>query len=279
MNYSNMTTEKLESLLTTLEEKINGYVGMSFMSPRSDLVSYEIDSFDSDSILINANHFFDGLIRDYTVNILGGVYDDVEYNHYNGDGDCVDGGHMSFDRLPKIIRNAVLEIYALYKEIEKINSILDARAEEEEEEDSEEDAEEDAGVNTMKIEKFNKYDHTAKDNKYCVVLSNFEEFKQFSKGGNNAEIIKFIETHRKDSGLWLWGSFPVVFTFVKGEKEAREFVKRAIDEVNDIVYTTYQLYAKENNYKGVYEVLSGEADGYAKISYSDQGYLIDSIEV
>ena len=130
----------------------------------------------------------------------------------------------------------------------------------------------------MKIEKFKKYDHTAKDNNYCVVLSNFEEFKCFSKG-ETAELVEFFETHRKELGFWLWGSFPVVFTFVKGEKEAREFVKRAIDEINDIEYTTIQLYAKENGYKGAYEVLSGKADGYARISYSDQGYLIDSIEV
>lgn len=130
----------------------------------------------------------------------------------------------------------------------------------------------------MKIEKFKKYDHTAEDNNYCVVLSNFEEFKRFSKG-ETAELVEFVKTHRKELGFWLWESFPVVFTFVKGEKEAREFVKRAIDEINDIEYTTIQLYAKENGYKGAYEVLSGEADGYARISYSDQGYLIDSIEV
>ena len=128
MNYYNMTTEKLESLLATIEEKINGYVGMSFASPRSEYVTYEIDSVDSDEVLITANHYFNGLIRDYTVNILGGVYDDVEYSRYVDNGDLIDGGYMSFDRLPKIIRNAVLEIYALYKEIEKINNILDARS-------------------------------------------------------------------------------------------------------------------------------------------------------
>ena len=130
----------------------------------------------------------------------------------------------------------------------------------------------------MKIEKFKKYDHTAEDNNYCVVLSNFEEFKRFSKG-ETAELVEIVKTHRKELGFWLWERFTVVFTFVKGEKEAREFVKKAIDEINDIEYTTIHLYAKENGYKGAYEVLSGEADGYARISYSDQGYLIDSIEV
>ena len=137
MNYSDMTTEKLETLKSAIEEKINAYIGMSFASPRSELVTYEIDSVDSDEILINANHFFDGLIRDYTVTIFGGIDDDVEYNRYNADEDIVDGGYMSFDRLPKTVRNAVLEIYALYKEIETINNILNTRAEEEEEKEEE----------------------------------------------------------------------------------------------------------------------------------------------
>ena len=52
MNYSVMTTEQLETLKAFLEEKLDGYVCLSFMSNRSELVSYEIDSFDSDSIMI-----------------------------------------------------------------------------------------------------------------------------------------------------------------------------------------------------------------------------------
>ena len=128
MNYFEMTTEQLESLKPSLKEKLDTYVGMSFASPRSEYVTYEIDSVDSDEVLITANHYFNGLIRDYTVTINGGVYDDVEYSRYVDNGDLIDGGYMSFDRLPKIIRNAVLEIYALYKEIEKINNILDARS-------------------------------------------------------------------------------------------------------------------------------------------------------
>lgn len=135
MNYSVMTTEKLESLRDSLEEKINEYVGMSFMSSRSELVSYEIDSVDSEEIFITANHYFKGVIRDYTVDIVGGVQDDVDYNHYNEDGYLVGYGYMSFDRLPKDVRNAVLEIYALYIELGKIDNILDTRAEEEEEEE------------------------------------------------------------------------------------------------------------------------------------------------
>lgn len=134
MNYFEMTTEKLETLKSCLEEQINNYVGMPFPSLRSDLVTYEIDSIDPDEVLITVNHYFNGLIRDYTVSINGGVDDDVEYNRYNADEEIVDGGYMSFDRLPKIIRNAVLEIYALYKEFETINNILDTRAEEEPEE-------------------------------------------------------------------------------------------------------------------------------------------------
>ena len=134
MNYSVMTTEQLETLQASIEEKLNKYVGMSFMSSRSELVSYEIASVDSEEIFINANHYFKGIIRDYTVDIVGGVQDDVDYNHYNEDGYLVDGGYMSFNRLPKDVRNAVLEIYTLYIELGKIDNILDTRSEEEEEE-------------------------------------------------------------------------------------------------------------------------------------------------
>lgn len=173
MNYSNMTTEKLESLLTALEVKLDCYVGMSFMSPRSDSVSYEIDSVDSDEVLINANHFFNGLIRDYTVTIDGGVYDDVEYNRYNADEEIVDGGYMSFDRLPKIIRNAVLEIYALYREIGKINNILDARAEKESKEESKR---EDKEAHFMKrFEIYNAYIFN-RDFRYVANALEFEGF-------------------------------------------------------------------------------------------------------
>ena len=138
MNYYEMPTEQLETLKSSIEEQINDYVGMSFPSLRSDLVTYEIDSIDSDYIMIAANHFFDGIIRDYTVSIFGGVEDDVEYNRYNADYEIIDGGYMSFDRLPKLVRNAVLEIYALYKEFETIDNILDSRSEEEAEEEAEE---------------------------------------------------------------------------------------------------------------------------------------------
>ena len=148
MEYSVMTTEKLLALQSAFEDQISEYVSMSFQSPRSDLVSYEIDSIDSDEIVITANHYFNGLIRDYTVTISDSVDDDVEYNHYNADEEIVDGGYMSFDRLPKAIREAVCEIYALYKKLSEINNILDTRLdthdyEEEEEEATEEEEEED----------------------------------------------------------------------------------------------------------------------------------------
>lgn len=129
MKYYEMTTEQLETLKSDIEEKLDGYIGMTFPSTRSEYVTYEIDSIDSDEILINANHYFNGLIRDYIVNIGGGVQDDVEYSKYVDNGDLIDGGYMSFDCLPKIVRNVVLEIYALYKELEKIDNILDTRAE------------------------------------------------------------------------------------------------------------------------------------------------------
>ena len=151
MNYSVMTTEQLETLKSFIEEKLDGYVCLSFMSNRSELVSYEIDSFDSDSIMITANHYFDGLIRDYTVNILGGIDDDVEYNRYNADDEVVDGGYMSFDRLQKNVRQAVCEIYSLCQTLEQINNILDTRSEEDAE-DAEEDAEEDVKEEDVKEE-------------------------------------------------------------------------------------------------------------------------------
>ena len=162
MNYSAMTTEKLLALQSTFEEQINAYVGMSFASARSELVTYEIDSVDYNEILITANHYFDGLIRDYTIKIFGGVGGDVEYNRYNADEEITDGGYMSFDRLPKIIRNAILEIYALHKKLEEINNILETRLDthdyEEEEEETEEKTKEDKGAHTMnRIDAYNAY--------------------------------------------------------------------------------------------------------------------------
>lgn len=155
MNYYEMTTEQLESLKSSIEEKLSDYIGMAFPSTRSEYVTYEIDSADPDEVLITANHDLDGLIRDYTVAIEDyGVNDDVEYNRYNADEEIVDGGYMSFDRLPKVIRNAVIEIYELYKELETINNILDARAEEE----TEESKEVNTGVHTMnRTDAYNAY--------------------------------------------------------------------------------------------------------------------------
>ena len=132
MNYYEMTTEKLETLKSDIEEQINDYVGMSFPSLRSDLVTYEIGSIDPDEVLITVNHCFDGVIRDYTVTINGGVEDDVEYNRYNSDDEVIDGGYVSFKRLQKDVRNAVVDIYELYRNLETIDNILDARSEEEE---------------------------------------------------------------------------------------------------------------------------------------------------
>lgn len=62
MSYYEMTTENLETLKSDIERKLDTYVGMSFASPRSEFVTYEIDSIDPDEILINANHYFNGLI-------------------------------------------------------------------------------------------------------------------------------------------------------------------------------------------------------------------------
>ena len=159
MNYFDMTTEKLETLKSSIEEKLDTYVGMSFASSRSEYVSYEIDSVDTDEILINANHDLDGLIRDYTVTISGGVNDDVEYNRYNADEEIVDGGYMSFDRLQKDVRYAVIEIYELYKDLETIDNILNTRAEEEEEEEPEEEKETEGEVDNLQKTML-KYNHS-----------------------------------------------------------------------------------------------------------------------
>lgn len=141
MNYFEMTTERLETLRSGIEEQINEYVGMTVASTRSEFVTYEIDSVDTDEILINANHYFNGRIRDYIVNIEGDIDDDVEYSKYTDNGDLIDGGYMPFHRLPKTIRNAVISIYELYRDLETIDNILDARAEEEEEEEKDTEGE------------------------------------------------------------------------------------------------------------------------------------------
>ena len=195
MDYAVMTTKKLLALQSTFEDQINEFVGMSFMSSRSDSVSYEIDSVDSDEVLITVNHFFNGLIRDYTVKIFGSIDDDVEYNRYNADEEIIDGGYMSFDRLQKDVRNAVIEIYTLYKNLEEINNILDTRLdthdyeEEPEEEKPEEKPEEkteekteekpeekDNGAYTMnRIDVYNAY-AVNRDFRYIANALNFRGF-------------------------------------------------------------------------------------------------------
>ena len=183
MNYSDLTTEKLESLKSSIEERLDTYVGMSFASPRSEFVTYEIDSVASDEVVITANHFFDGLLRDYTVTIDRGVDDDVEYNLYNTDEEIVDGGYMSFDRLPKDVRNAVCEISSLYKEIEKLDNILNTRAEESEEDAEEEKFEELESLYSNIEEKFEDLESL-----YSAIEEKFEGLKNsFSILKNRAE--------------------------------------------------------------------------------------------
>lgn len=190
MSYYEMTTEQLENLKSAIEEKLDTYVGMSFASPRSEYVTYEIDFIDSDEILINANHCYNGLIRDYTVDILDGVNDDVEYNLYNAEEEIVDGGYMSFDRLPKIIRNAVLEIYALYKELEKLDNILDTRAEEEEEE-PEEDKEVHYIANVLGFDGFDYDDAKAKLENDDSILGTHAEEEEEEEEVTKEKTLKF----------------------------------------------------------------------------------------
>lgn len=191
MNYSDMTTEKLETLKATVEEKLDSYIGMSFASTRSEFVTYEIDSVYYDEVLIAANHDSNGLIRGYTVTIDDGdVDDDVEYNRYNTDEEIVDGGYMSFDRLPKDVRNAILEISSLYKDLETINNILDARTEEEPEEvteEEEETKEEPEDVSITDVLGFSGFDYDdvkaklENDPELGDLLGQFEEPKEEPK--------------------------------------------------------------------------------------------------
>lgn len=276
MNYSVMTTKKLLALQSTFEEQINEYVGMSFASLRSELVTYEIDSVDSDEVLINANHFFDGLIRDYTVKIFGGVDDDVEYNRYNADEEITDGGYMSFDRLPKDVRNAVLEVYALYKKLEEINSILDNRLdthdyEEEEEveteEKTEEKTEENTGVHTMnRFEAYNAYS-VNRDFRYIANALGFAGFEYNhedddfrTKLENDSELDDLLEQLEDiESSQFLTYTYTKVKFYERHEYDILSYLK------------TYG-YDDSDNLQSIEDIICSRVIAYVTGVISEYGY-------
>lgn len=128
----------------------------------------------------------------------------------------------------------------------------------------------------MKIEQLKNYLENAYEDQFCFVFESFEDFKK-SFENNFPQLESFRETHKKYSYS---DNFPYVFKFITNDEQAREFVRKAI-EAGEQNYTTIQQYAEENGYKGAYEILSGQADGYARFDYADYelGYLIDMCEV
>lgn len=128
----------------------------------------------------------------------------------------------------------------------------------------------------MKIEKLKNYLENAYEDQFCFVFESFEDYKK-SLESNFPQLESFCKTHKKYS---YFDNFPYVFKFITNDEQAREFVKKAI-EAGEQNYITIQQYAEENGYKGAYEVLSGQADGYARFDYADYGlgYLIDMCEV
>ena len=269
MNYYEMTTEQLETLKSDIEEKLNDYVGMSFASPRSEYVTYEVDSVDSDEILINANHDLDGLIRDYTVDILGGVNDDVEYNRYNADEEIVDGGYMSFDRLPKILRNAILEIYALYKELETINNILDARAEEEPEEEPEEEKDTEGEVdNLQKTMLRHNHSINKQDTKGVHTMDRIDAYNAYVVNRDFRYIANALGFHG-----FAYDNEDADF---KAKLENDEELSDLLDQFEDIESSQFLMYSY--NTTDFYQKHEHDIISYLKIYGYDDDYYVRSIE-
>lgn len=126
----------------------------------------------------------------------------------------------------------------------------------------------------MKIEKLSNYIDNA-DKPYCLVLSSYDDLKRLHNQ-DYSDIIDFINAHKKTMNIWAY--LPIVYEFVHNEEEARKLVKYCIEE-GDEDYKSIEEYAQEDGYKDAYEVLSGQADGYARFEWSKQGYLIDMVEV
>lgn len=119
-----------------------------------------------------------------------------------------------------------------------------------------------------KIEKLSKYVDWAEPEDEAVVFDTFGEFISQVKDG---EIFKEYFKDERDAPC-----APCVLKFVHNEEEAREFVKKAI-EAGDEDFITVQQYADKDHYDGgAYGVLTGEYDGFARFSFTKQGYLLDN---
>lgn len=129
----------------------------------------------------------------------------------------------------------------------------------------------------MKIEKLSKYFKYALDYQCCLVFESWEDYVSYMKHGR--ESVEVLTNFFKNNLDYPHNEYmPNILTFVKNGKEAREFVEKSIHEIYDPDYTSIQRYAEENGYKGAYEVLSGQADGWARFMWSKTGCLIDIIE-
>ena len=268
MNYSVMTTEQLETLKAFLEEKLDGYVCLSFMSNRSELVSYEIDSFDSDSIMITANHYFDGLIREYIVDISEGVNDDVEYNHYNSDEEITDGGYMSFDRLQKNVRQAVCEIYSLCQALEQINNILDTRSEEDAEDAEEEDAEEDVKEEDVKEEDVKEKGVKEKEDKGVHTMNRIDAYNAYTVNRD----FRYIANALGFSGF---DYDDADFDF-KAKLENDDKLSDLLEQLEDVESSQLLIYSR--NATDFYQKHEYDIISYLKTYGYDDDYHIRSIE-
>ena len=288
MNYYEMTTEQLETLKSSIEEKIDAYIGMSFASSRSEYVTYEIDSVDTDEILINANHDYKGLIRDYTVTIDGGVDDDVEYNIYNAYEEIADGGYMSFHRLPKDVQNAIIEIYEFYKDLETIDNILDSRSEEEEEEEEEEkDTEGEVDnlqktmleynhsinkqstkeVNTMnRIEAYNAYT-VDRDFRY---IANALDFNGFDYDNEDADFKAKLEQDEKLGELLEQFEDIESSQFLMYSQNTTDFYQK--HEYDILSYLKTYGYDDNDNLQPLEEIMSSRVTAYVTGVLSEYGY-------
>lgn len=130
----------------------------------------------------------------------------------------------------------------------------------------------------MKIEKLSNHTKYAQDYQRCLVFENWEDYVSYMN--HEQESVKMLIDFFAENRSYPRNEyFPNVLTFVKNGKQAREFVEKSIYELYDPDYISVQQYAKENGYRDAYEVLSGEADGFARFMWSKTGCLIDTIEV
>lgn len=127
----------------------------------------------------------------------------------------------------------------------------------------------------MKIEKLSKYFKYALDYQCCLVFESWEDYVSYMKHGR--ESVEVLTNFFKNNLDYPHNEYmPNILTFVKNGKEAREFVKKAI-EAGDEDYRSVQQYADKQHYEdGAYGILIGEWDGCNRFSFTKQGYLFDN---